>query len=163
MRGRAGDKAHLTLLDFSNAFNTVDRRDIAQGLRQYAPVLYRAGGWHTTAVPVLCSARPSGDRPSPRHRVSDRVTRWDRSCSPSEYAHCSETSLPPSAQIDSSWHISTTSTSSPDDLALDQKLAFFDEPQPSILAGHSSVGRRTFTGPPALSSVWSRLTSSFPR
>jgi hypothetical protein len=36
---------HLTSLDLSNEFNTVDRRNIAEGLRQYALVLYRAGRW----------------------------------------------------------------------------------------------------------------------
>jgi hypothetical protein len=36
---------HLSSLDFSNAFNTVDRREIASGLRCFAPSLYRAGKW----------------------------------------------------------------------------------------------------------------------
>ena len=36
---------HLISLDFKNAFNTLDRRDIAQGLHQHAPSLYRAGRW----------------------------------------------------------------------------------------------------------------------
>jgi hypothetical protein len=31
---------HLTSLDFTNAFNTVDRLDIAAGLRRFAPSLY---------------------------------------------------------------------------------------------------------------------------
>ena len=37
--------SHLVSLDFSNAFNTVDRRDLAAGLRDFAPALYRAGRW----------------------------------------------------------------------------------------------------------------------
>lgn len=36
---------HLTSLDFGNAFNTLDRRHIAQGLRSFGPTLYRAGKW----------------------------------------------------------------------------------------------------------------------
>jgi len=36
---------HLVSLDFSNAFNTVDRRELAAGLRNFAPALYRAGRW----------------------------------------------------------------------------------------------------------------------
>lgn len=79
-----------TSIDFSKAFNTVDRRDITEGLRQYTPVLYRAGRWHKAVLPSSCSARPRGDTPSPRHSVSDRATRWDRSCSRSGHAHCSD-------------------------------------------------------------------------
>jgi hypothetical protein len=37
--------SHLVSLDFSNAFNTVDRRELAAGLRNFAPALYRAGRW----------------------------------------------------------------------------------------------------------------------
>jgi hypothetical protein len=36
---------HRTSLDFSNAFKTVDRREIASGPRRFAPSLYRAGKW----------------------------------------------------------------------------------------------------------------------
>jgi hypothetical protein len=36
---------HLVSLDFTNAFNTVDRRELAAGLRNSAPALYRAGRW----------------------------------------------------------------------------------------------------------------------
>ena len=36
---------HLVSLDFTNAFNTVDRRDLAAGLRDFAPAFYRAGRW----------------------------------------------------------------------------------------------------------------------
>jgi hypothetical protein len=67
---------------------------------------------HTAALPASCSAHPRGDTSSPRPKVSDRVTRWDRSCSRSGYAHCSETWQQPLAQTDSSWPTSTTSTSS---------------------------------------------------
>jgi len=35
----------LTSLDFSNAFNTVDRTDIALALKEYAPSLYRTAKW----------------------------------------------------------------------------------------------------------------------
>src|SRR5689334_15621869 len=50
----------LTWLDFSNAFNTVDRRDIAEGLRQYAPVLYRAGRWAYGCTSSLVLSSPEG-------------------------------------------------------------------------------------------------------
>jgi len=36
---------HLVSLDFSNAFNTVSRRQVAESLREYAPSLYRAAKW----------------------------------------------------------------------------------------------------------------------
>ena len=36
---------HLVSLNFANAFNTVSRVDLAAGLRDYAPALYRAGRW----------------------------------------------------------------------------------------------------------------------
>jgi hypothetical protein len=51
---------HLTSLDFSNAFNTVDRQDIAEGLRQYAPVLYRAGRWAYGCTSSLVLSSPEG-------------------------------------------------------------------------------------------------------
>jgi hypothetical protein len=51
---------HLTSLDFSNAFNTVDRRDIAEGLRQYAPILYRAGRWAYGCTSSLVLGSPEG-------------------------------------------------------------------------------------------------------
>jgi len=35
----------LTSLDFTNAFNTVDRRDVARALKEYAPSLYRTAKW----------------------------------------------------------------------------------------------------------------------
>jgi hypothetical protein len=35
----------LTSLDFKNAFNTLDRADLATGLRRFAPGLYRAARW----------------------------------------------------------------------------------------------------------------------
>jgi hypothetical protein len=75
---------HLTSLDISNAFNTAERRDIAKGLPQYAPFLYRAGDVHTAALPASYSAPHI---PSPRHRETDRVIRRDRSGSRSAYAH----------------------------------------------------------------------------
>jgi hypothetical protein len=36
---------HLTSLDFSNAFNTLERRDIASAARTHAPPLYRLAKW----------------------------------------------------------------------------------------------------------------------
>lgn len=36
---------HLVSLDFANAFNTVDRCELAAALRDYAPALYRSGRW----------------------------------------------------------------------------------------------------------------------
>jgi hypothetical protein len=36
---------HIASLDFSNAFNTVSRQDIAQATRQHAPGIYRAAKW----------------------------------------------------------------------------------------------------------------------
>lgn len=36
---------HLALLDFKNAFNTIDRNAVAAGIRMYAPHLYRAAKW----------------------------------------------------------------------------------------------------------------------
>ena len=37
--------SQLTSLDFKNAFNTLDRADLATGLRRFAPGLYRAARW----------------------------------------------------------------------------------------------------------------------
>jgi len=36
---------HVASLDFANAFNTLARRDIAEGLRKHAKSLYRTGRW----------------------------------------------------------------------------------------------------------------------
>src|SRR5437867_4203192 len=36
---------HLTSLDFSNAFNTVDRVALALGVAKHAPAFYRAARW----------------------------------------------------------------------------------------------------------------------
>jgi len=44
----------LTSLDFSNAFNELDRRDIAASVREYAPGLFRALKWaYGTATDLL--------------------------------------------------------------------------------------------------------------
>lgn len=52
---------HLTSLDFSNAFNTVDRREIASGLRRFAPSLYRAGRWaYGTPSDLVLVSRETG-------------------------------------------------------------------------------------------------------
>ena len=40
----AHNYTHVTSLDFTNAFNTVNR-DIASALKKYAPSLYRAARW----------------------------------------------------------------------------------------------------------------------
>jgi hypothetical protein len=55
---------HLTSLDFSNAFNTVDRRDIAEGHRQYAPVSTRPRDGHMAALPNPPGQHPTYD-PAP--------------------------------------------------------------------------------------------------
>jgi hypothetical protein len=47
----------LTSLDFSNAFDTVDRREIASELRHSAPGIYRAGRWALGIPPDLFVAR----------------------------------------------------------------------------------------------------------
>jgi hypothetical protein len=52
---------HLTSLDFSNAFNTVDRRQIASELRRFAPSLYRAGRWaYGTPSDLVLASRETG-------------------------------------------------------------------------------------------------------
>jgi hypothetical protein len=52
---------HLTSLDFRNAFNTVDRRKIASGLRHFAPSLYRAGRWaYGTPSDLVLASRETG-------------------------------------------------------------------------------------------------------
>jgi len=40
-----GEYTHVTSLDFSNAFNTLDRSDMAQAVKQHAPGLYRLAKW----------------------------------------------------------------------------------------------------------------------
>jgi hypothetical protein len=39
------DFTQVTSLDFKNAFNTLDRADLASGLARFAPSLYRTGRW----------------------------------------------------------------------------------------------------------------------
>jgi hypothetical protein len=39
------DFTHVTSLDFSNAFNTLDRAGLAKALKQFAPGLYRLAKW----------------------------------------------------------------------------------------------------------------------
>jgi hypothetical protein len=63
---------HLTSLDFSNAFNTVDRRDIAEGLRHYAPVLYRAGRWTYGCTSSLVLGSPEAYSNRPLESSEDR-------------------------------------------------------------------------------------------
>ncbi|GFZ44313.1 hypothetical protein JCM24511_02035 [Saitozyma sp. JCM 24511] len=100
---------HLTSLDFSNAFNTVNRRDIAEGLRQYAPVLYRAGRWAYGCTSSLVLSSPD-DTLSPLQDLAS--------------------TLGPDRLILA--YLDDIYILSPDDKALEQTLAFFDERQPSI-------------------------------
>lgn len=52
---------HLTSLDFSNAFNTVDRREIASGLRRCVPSLYPGGKWaYGTSSDLILTNRDTG-------------------------------------------------------------------------------------------------------
>jgi hypothetical protein len=44
-RTQGFDFTQVTSLDFKNAFNTLDRVDLASGLARFAPPLYRAGKW----------------------------------------------------------------------------------------------------------------------
>lgn len=37
--------AHVTSLDFSNAFNTISRSEVAKGVLEHAPALYRTARW----------------------------------------------------------------------------------------------------------------------
>jgi hypothetical protein len=52
---------HLTSLDFGNAFNAVDRREIDSGQRRFAPSLYRAGKWaYGTPSDLILTNRKTG-------------------------------------------------------------------------------------------------------
>lgn len=49
---------HLTSLEFSIAFNTLDGQDMAAGLGGFAPSLYRAGKWaYVTATDLIIGSR----------------------------------------------------------------------------------------------------------
>jgi hypothetical protein len=100
---------HVTSLDFSNAFNTVGRRDIAEGLRQYAPVLYLADRWAYGSTSSLVLSSPVG-----KHIITSAqaVRQGDTMGLLIFPLGGSETSLLPSARTSPSWPTSTTSTSS---------------------------------------------------
>jgi hypothetical protein len=125
--------AHLTPIDVSNAFNTVDRRDIAEGLRQYAPVLYRAGRWAYGCTSSLVLSSPEG-----RHTITSAqgVRRGDPmgplmfSLVIRSLLRNLASTLGPDRLILA--YLDDIYILSPDDLALEQTLAFFDERQPSI-------------------------------
>ena len=124
---------HLTSLDFSNAFNTVDRRDIAEGLRQYAPILYRAGRWAYGCTSSLVLGSPEG-----RHIInSAQGVRQGDPMGPLMFSlgirsllRDLASALGPDRLILA--YLDDIYILSPDDQALEQTLAFFDERQPSI-------------------------------
>jgi hypothetical protein len=124
---------HLTSLDFSNAFNTVDRRDIAEGLRQYAPILYRAGRWAYGCTSSLVLGSPEG-----RHIItSAQGVRQGDPMGPLMFSlgilsllRDLASALGPNRLILA--YLDDIYILSPDDQALEQTLAFFDERQPSI-------------------------------
>jgi hypothetical protein len=124
---------HLTSLDFSNAFNTVDRRDIAEGLRQYAPVLYRAGRWAYGCTSSLVLGSPEG-----RHIItSAQGVRQGDPMGPLMFSlgirsllRDLASALGPDRLILA--YLDDIYILSPDDQALEQTLAIFDERQPSI-------------------------------
>lgn len=64
---RSTDQAytHLTSLDFSNAFNTADRKEIAAAVRRHASPLFRLAKWayQTPSKLVLSSPRHQGPPP----------------------------------------------------------------------------------------------------
>ena len=120
-------------LDFSNAFNTVDRRDIAEGLRQYAPILYRAGRWAYGCTSSLVLSSPEG-----RHIItSAQGVRQGDPMGPLMFSlgirsllRDLASALGPNRLILA--YLDDIYILSPDDSALEQTLAFFDERQPSI-------------------------------
>jgi hypothetical protein len=124
---------HLTSLDFSNAFNTVDRTDIAEGLRQYAPILYRAGRWAYGCTSSLVLGSPEG-----RHIItSAQGVRQGDPMGPLMFSlgirsllRDLASALGPDRLILA--YLDDLYILSPDDLALEQTLASFNERQPSI-------------------------------
>jgi hypothetical protein len=124
---------HLTSLDFSNAFNTVDRRDIAEGLRQYAPILYRAGRWAYGCTSSLVFGSPEG-----RHIItSAQGVRPGDPMGPLMFSLGIRSLLRDLASILGPdrlilAYLDDIYILSPDDQALEQTLASLDERQPSI-------------------------------
>jgi hypothetical protein len=124
---------HLTSLDFSNAFNTADRKDIAEGLRQYAPILYRAGRWAYGCTSSLVLGSPEG-----RHIItSAQGVRQGDPMGPLMFSlgirsllRDLAATLGPDRLILA--YLDDIYILSPDDQALEQTLAFFDGRQPSI-------------------------------
>jgi hypothetical protein len=118
---------HLTSLDFSNAFNTVDRRDIAEGLRQYAPILYRAGRWAYSCTSSLVLSSPEG-----RHIItSAQGVRQGDPMRPLMFSLGIRSLLRDPDRLILAY-LDDIYILSPDDKALEETLAFFDERQPSI-------------------------------
>jgi hypothetical protein len=121
----------LNLLDFGNAFNIVDRRVIAEQLRQYASVFYRAGRWAYGCTFSLALGSPEG-----RHIITSaqgvrQGDPMDRSCR-SGYAHCSNLASALGSDRLILAYRDDTYILGPDELALRQTLSFFDKRQPSI-------------------------------
>ncbi|GFZ47034.1 hypothetical protein JCM24511_04260 [Saitozyma sp. JCM 24511] len=120
---------HLTPLNFSNAFNTVDRRDIPEGLRQYAPILYRAGRWAYGRTSSLVLGSPEG-----RHIItSAQGVRQGDPMGPPMFSlgirslRDLASTLGPDRLILA--YLDDICILSPDDSALEQTLAFFASTQ----------------------------------
>jgi hypothetical protein len=122
----------LTSLDFSYACNTVDRRDIAEGLRQHAPVLKRAGRGAYSCTFNLVLSSSEGEI----HRHLGPVVRQGDPIGPLMFSLGINSLLrdltSTFGQTDPFWLTSKASILSPDDLALEQTLYSFDERRPFI-------------------------------
>lgn len=68
---------HLTSLDFSNAFNTVDRKDIAAAVRSHAPPLFRLAKWAYNQPSQLIFSAQHGNGPPPRLLSAQGVRQGD--------------------------------------------------------------------------------------
>ena len=55
---------HVTSLDFSNAFNSLSRRELGKGVLQHAPALFRASRWAYNIPTILVVSAVGGDPPS---------------------------------------------------------------------------------------------------
>lgn len=76
---------YLASLDFKNAFNTIDRREVAKGLRKYAPGLYQAVRWAygdpsdlliRTGPATYCKISIIPGRPARRPTRPTPLLRW---------------------------------------------------------------------------------------